>query len=491
MKAYLKYPIFLFLLPLFFFLVGYTEHGSFLHLHKMAIPYLCLYGGIGGCYCLLNIVKRQPNKNALWVLYVATVYLFFGNIKGRFDAVFTTGSYTIFCLTILLLPIATLLLLRKFPKLEKQLFSYANALLLALCITQGILVTLAVSKPDTYQLSTINFKENKCAATPSIHLILWDGYPGFRSLEKYFNFDNNDIKQKLKNKKYVVFDSINSNYFQTYFSINALLNMQYISYLHQVPLNQYYNVLHQLEQINDNQFTQFLIKNKYRIYNNAIFELGNQAVLNNNPKFKSAEQIHFNETLPKRLQKDFLWRFAKGKFKMKFAEEQTVLNQYNQNNATINRFFELKPTHPHFTYSHIIMPHEPYYTDSAGHFLNRAKAAKANNESLFINYIKYTNTLIDKMASHLQKQEPNSIIIIMSDHGYREYLQDSEIPLKFNNFLAIHLPDSNYANLSKMKSTQNLFRILLNQYFDQELPMLEDSCIAINEEKKQIISTKL
>lgn len=462
-----------------------------MHLNKIGIPYLLMYIAILGSYFLLNTIKKQPNKNALWVLYIATIYLFFGNIKGRFDTIFSTGSYTIFCVTILLIPVLTLLLLRKFSTLEKQLFSYANVLLLALCITQSVLVAMAITKPDKYRLSTIHFKEINQKTTPSIHMILWDGYPGFRSLEKYFNYNNNDIKQKLRNKKYLVFDSINSNYFQTYFSINALLNMQYISYLHQVPLNQYYNVLHQLQQINENQLTQFLKRNKYRIYNNAIFELGNQSVLNNNPKFKSAEQIHFNETLPKRLQKDFLWRFAKGKFKIKYAEEQTVLNQYNQNNATINRLFELKPKHPHFSYSHIIMPHEPYYTDSAGNFLDRTKAAKSNNEMLFINYIKFTNTIITKIASHLSEREPNSIIIIMSDHGYREYLKDSELPLKFNNFLAIYLPDSNYTKLSKMKSTQNLFRILLNQYFDQTLPMLDDSCISINEEKKQIISTKL
>jgi hypothetical protein len=377
-----------------------------------------MYITIIGSYFLLNKIKKQPNKNALWVLYITTIYLFFGNIKGRFDAIFSAGSYTIFCVTILLIPVVTLQLLRKFSTLEKQLFSYANVLLLALCITQSVLVAMAITKPDKYRLSTIHFKEINQKTTPSIHMILWDGYPGFRSLEKYFNYDNNDIKQKLRNKKYLVFDSINSNYFQTYFSINALLNMQYISYLHQVPLNQYYNVLHQLQQINENKLTQFLKRNKYRIYNNAIFELGNQSVLNNNPKFKSAEQIHFNETLPKRLQKDFLWRFAKGKFKIKYAEEQTVLNQYNQNNATINRLFELKPKHPHFTYSHIIMPHEPYYTDSAGHFLDRTKAAKSNNEMLFINYIKFTNTIITKIASHLSDREPNSI----NNHNERSWL---------------------------------------------------------------------
>ena len=137
------------------------------------------------------------------------------------------------------------------------------------------------------------------------------------------------------------------------------------------------------------------------------------------------------------------------------------------------------------------MPHEPYYTDSLGNFLDRTLAAKSNNEMLFINYIKYTNTIINKIATHLYAKDPNAIVIIMSDHGYREYTKEADLPLKFNNFLAVHFPDSNYTNISKMKSTTNLFRIILNQFFDQTLPPLADSCITINEEKQQIISTKL
>ena len=248
MKSYFKYPAFLLLHPVFFFLLGYTEHSKFLQLNKIIFPYILVYGCIIGSYLLLNLIKKQTYKNALWILYVASVYLFFGNIKGRFDAVFSTGSYTMLCLTLVLIPVLTLILTRKYPRLEKQLFSYANVLLVALCLTQCILLSMTYFKPDKYQLSQIPLQNPQHENTPSIHLIVWDGYPGFHSLQKYFNFSNDEIKQQLNRLNYFVFDSINSNYFQTYISINALLNMQYISYLHQVPLNQYYHVVDQLKQ---------------------------------------------------------------------------------------------------------------------------------------------------------------------------------------------------------------------------------------------------
>lgn len=340
-------------------------------------------------------------------------------------------------------------------------------------------------------LQKIGWKSVTPIAKPSIHLILWDGYPGFHSLKQYFNFSNEDLKSFLQAHNFLVLDSIQSNYFQTYISVNSLLNMQYISYLHQVRLNEYNTVLHELKGINESAVPQFLKALGYHIENNSIFELDGQEVHHQNPKFKSSEQIHFNEVLHHRIMKDFLWRFTKGANPWKYAYDKIVLHQYYQNNSTIDNLLQYKASPPHFTYSHIIMPHEPYYTDSVGKLLDRTLAAKENNELLFINYLKYTNLKIKEIVSHLQATEPNSIVILMSDHGYREYVKSKELPLKFDNLMAIHLPDSNYGIIKNLKTNVNLFRVLLNQYFNQNLPLLRDSCITIDEEKNYIRSTPL
>lgn len=488
MKTLNRYPVFLYLLPVFFFLLGYTDHGEFLHLKKLILPYLCIYSLVTLFYLVGKKSGLEKNRHALLTFYVALVYLFFGNIKSRFDYIPYIHSYIFFFILLIAFPYVIRFWMKRKPAIEAVIFSYCNVLMLVLCGTQLLLISLKLSKPDRFKLNKTELRAVQLTKTPSIHLILWDGYPGFRSLSEYFKFDNNDLKSYLQSNLYYVADHNHSNYYQTYISVNSLLNMQYISYLHQVPLNEYNTVMHHLQQIDENAVVNFLKSNQYHFYNNSIFEIDGKEVHHHNPKFKSSESIHFNQTFHKRMEKDHLWKFIKGRFKFDFAYRRIVLQQHLQNLSTIENLLKARPQTPHFTYSHIIMPHDPYFTDSIGVLLDRELAGKANNEELYVSYIKYTNLKIKEIVKHLSQTEPNAIVIIMSDHGYREYTAATDQHRKFDNLLAVHFPDTNYSTLNKINSNVNLFRIILNQYFSQQLPSLKDSCISIDEEKKIILS---
>ena len=71
-----------------------------------------------------------------------------------------------------------------------------------------------------------------------------------------------------------------------------------------------------------------------------------------------------------------------------------------------------------------------------------------------------------------------SVIIIMSDHGYRPSI-DWENPSNedyisgFNNLSAYYMPNQ-MDNIPETTSPVNIFRIIFNSYLDTEFEMLED-----------------
>ncbi len=71
------------------------------------------------------------------------------------------------------------------------------------------------------------------------------------------------------------------------------------------------------------------------------------------------------------------------------------------------------------------------------------------------------------------------IIILQADHG-SGLLTDLTSPEntcireRFSPFAAYYLPDLEHDAIPDDISTVNLFRIILNEYFDAQLPLLED-----------------
>ncbi len=129
---------------------------------------------------------------------------------------------------------------------------------------------------------------------------------------------------------------------------------------------------------------------------------------------------------------------------------------------------------PRFVYCHFLMPHSPYLFDKNG---NRADP-NATKEAQYISYLEYTNKrmllAIDKI---LAGSATPSVILLMSDHGYRDDDNPKLSSDRFLNLNSIYLPGKNYSKYYKGISNVNMFRIFLNEHFKQQLPLLADSTV--------------
>jgi hypothetical protein len=137
---------------------------------------------------------------------------------------------------------------------------------------------------------------------------------------------------------------------------------------------------------------------------------------------------------------------------------------------------------PKFVYTHLMIPHDPYYYDSKGNIVSLEKiimAGKAGPQN-YLEYLQYGNKKILELIDYILENSPTPpVIMILSDHGYRNYKVKSDRRYDFMNLNAIYLPDKNYALFNDSITNVNQFRIFFNTLFGQHLPLLKDSTINV------------
>lgn len=487
MKLLREQPLFFFLFPVLFYLLGYTEYGHYIRLSQIGIPFLVFSILVVLIYRISKRVFIYHRKAALFSIFIFGIgYCFFGDIKAALNhsPLPFLSKYPVMLLLLLGTPVVTYLWLRVRDKITDSLVEYANYLTILLCVLQLVFI---YQRKDTFVSSVkpISFSTTAVTTKPDIYLVVFDAYPGQISLHDYFQFDNSRTLQHLRNKGYYVPDTFQSNYNLTIGSMNSEFNMQYVEPKALYPWNHFSLYLKSFRAIRDANLISFLQQQQYHIVNNSIFELGDAKQQFEFPILKKGlDAIHL-KMLHQQLLRHFAWMFDKGKWKIDFMFRKGYLRGHLLNQDILQAtLVPKKGNAPQFMYSHVVMPHDPYYTDSTGKLLDfeHITSYRDTFRTFFIDYLTYTNLRLRNLADSLVSLHPNAIIILQSDHGWRQYPSDQR-HLMYNNFLAIHLPDSAYQQLQPLRSNVNLFRILLNQYFGQQLPLLPDSSFYVDEEK--------
>jgi hypothetical protein len=136
------------------------------------------------------------------------------------------------------------------------------------------------------------------------------------------------------------------------------------------------------------------------------------------------------------------------------------------------------PGHSLFTYAHFLIPHSPFLKDSAGRPVSPNELIPDAHNRLpnltpqrYIGYLQYGNSMLLPLLDTLTHNDPSSIILIMSDHGYRG-AQSEKNYLQFDIQFFIRTPKGDYSIWPRTVDGVNVFRILLNEEFGQQLDYL-------------------
>jgi len=480
-------PLFLVLLPLFFFLHALLENYNPV-LIKTAAWLTLFYSSItialaGSLYFLF----KDWRKAAFLAFMLMAFNLFFGSgydlLKKNFADSFIT-KFSFICIVSFILLVTLVIYLKRSRRTLLRTTRYLNLLFLLLVLFDaGSLLArhFKLKKDHVADLSPGLLPCDSCAR-PDIYFIITDEYAGRTELEDLFSFDNSAFENELRSRGYHIISNSVSNYNATVYSLASLLNMDYIHNLEKPSKVNHRDMLLCKGLINNNTLTSFLLKKGYSIYNNSFFDLAGRKKVFRNLFFSTNRSLLTHQTFVNR----FLFHFG-----ARFASDQKIIDIKKNNlysdikiDSLARKAVVEKDPDPKFVYTHLKMPHHPYFFDSAGNEIpvQQLSDAFSMDRKAYTQYLQYSNKKLLGFIDFIKQNAGRpAIIILMSDHGFRQLAPDVDKKYHFMNLNAVYFPDSSYAGFYNGMSNVNQFRVTLNTLFGQKLPLLKDSTSFLSE----------
>jgi hypothetical protein len=478
-------PYYLPLLTIFFVLHGYQENYLFVTAAdalKLAGWYLLATGIVWGISWL---ILRDEKRAAFAAFILLSLNFFFGAIQdglNRIEALpFLSRFSFLLPAGILFIIVLFVLLKKKYRTIPPKWHRYLNLVLVVLIAIDFVLLASHWMRntgrernyPD--QLSTCD-----ACPKPDIYMIVADGYPGLEQLQATLDFDNRPFIDSLRKRGFQVIDSSHSNYNMTTVSIASLLDMNFIPGIrtsketYKKDLEIAYGIMRK------SQAVDFLERSGYAFYNYSIFDLEGKPSRAEPTFLPSRTSVITGQTFVKRLVTGVGFHLIddlKLHFVSRWVRNTSLRNNRKLLKATLDETSRQRDK-PRFIYAHLMMPHYPYYYDSSGKQRPTRELDDVfiTNLDGFRGYLIHSNRVYLDLLSQIDAATGGkAIIILLSDHGLREYPREVDRKYHFMNLVAVKNPGGPDTAFYAGMSNVNLFRLLFNRQFKLEMPLLKDS----------------
>lgn len=477
-------PIYLVLLPVFFVLHGFIDQFDAVPV-KDAVLFTLVNIGTSLVFSVLCwLWLREWKKAFLFAFLMMTFQLFYGSVYDALEKIFPGGILLRYRFLLPLVLILFLLFgfwLRKTKIKLQGVTAYLNIVLI-LFIVLDLFRLVSVMNQPAANISTVpgeKFLACDTCKKPDIFLIVPDQYTGSLALNTEFGFDNSGFENALRQRGFFVPGKSFSNYNLTPYSIASTLNM---SYLDLEPGRQsHHSVSYSYQVIRNSRALQFFKNNGYQFYNHSIFDIDDQPANQYGAFLPYGIKLISAQTFTQRIWSDFRNDVARGKFGLKKMQEKMLRRYLSFNNEMMDKttaIASMKSDHPKFVYTHLMMPHHPYYFDRNGKPMPARKLAWARNSNAddYVEYLQYCNEKLLKLVDDILAASASPpVIMLLSDHGLRHPDKTKDDPNEFMNLAAVYLPGRQYERFYDSISNVNQFRVLLNSSFGQQLRVLKDS----------------
>lgn len=489
-KLNLKTPFFLFLLPVFFVLHGFMQNYDFVPV-KDAILLTGMYMGFAVLFSLLfRLLFKDFTRANLVALFIMAFHFFFGSVhdflkKAAPGSFAIKYSFIIPGIFVLLLVLVIFLKTRKKPLVKTA--RYLNVLFLVFIIADTAMLGIKIIRNKKEKIKSVPEGISACAncPKPDIYFIIADEYVGNSTLKEQFHFDNTGFTQELADRGFHTIPYSRSNYNYTPFSIASTFKMDYLN-LEAAHKKLQPDLVLCYETIRDNDWLTFLLYHGYRLHNYSIFDFEGQPARTREAFLPAKTKLITSQTFISRFDKEVRYNFVT-RWKSESELRRLTYNSLKNNNNIYNltwKIAEEKLPDPKFIFTHLHLPHYPYYFDKDGKERPFETLLEGNqvNKELYIGYLQYGNRKYLELIDHILKYaEKPPVIILMGDHGFRHFPDSVEKKYTYLNHISIYLPGKNYASFTDSLTNVNFFRTMLNAEFSQHMPMLKDSVIFIKE----------
>lgn len=482
-------PAFFILLPVFFVFHGFTDNYHAVPV-KDALLLLFMYAVASLVFFIIGwLFYRHLFKAAIFSFSIMAFHFFFGTLQDFLKLLFDDSLITrySFLFPFFLLVFAGLIwFLKRTKKTLKRTGSYLNVLLcIFILIDAGWLIQKILFRHSANTATQQIIKCDSCTK-PDIYFLVFDEYSSSIALKETWNYDNSDLDTFLSKKGFKLLPYSRSNYNFTEFSIASTLNMEYLK----IPdpsactVKDYNNCF---ELIKNSQVSSILDLMGYDIVNYSIFDIQKNPSPVKENFLPLKTKLITSQTFISRIERDLFHLLLVGKFEVKWLSKDLIYGTYHNNKKIISAVLDdsaIDTNRPRFVYSHIEMPHPPFYFNKYGKEKTKEQIIKDNmtrDMSAYLDYLPKTNEVIKQIVNKIlgSVKKPVAIVLI-GDHGYRE---KQERNFQFRNLNAVYLSSGNYSGFYDGITNVNEYRVLFNTLFKASLPLKRDSTVFLTDKK--------
>lgn len=426
-----------------------------------------------------RLLVRNWQKASLWTSLAVIIFFSYGHIYQIVEGIQLFGfligrhRYLVVFWGVMFI-LGTWLIFGKIKEL--------NEITLILNLVSLILVLFQIGQIASYQIrKSISYKQAQAAISdtlltpndpenmPDVYLIVLDMYGREDALNAHYNYDNSEFISQLDEIGFYVADCARSNYATTGLSLASQLNMEYLDVL--------------IDDVNL-ESTSYLIRNS--TVRMAFEEIGYTSIAFNTGYVWAnvGESDIYLEKPPvpiRRYIDPFEQMFMEGTLVRPFLDyyislgsgEIKYFDTFNEMKAQRTRMvlehLNLIPqmNGPKFVYAHILIPHPPHVFNIDGS-VNLQANQQSDDKTEFQIQLDYLNPqIIEIVEKIIDNSDPGPIIILEGDHGLFDFQRTS-------NLLAIYFPTSGDEVFYPQISLVNTFRLVFNEYFGTDFPLLDD-----------------
>lgn len=340
--------------------------------------------------------------------------------------------------------------------------------------------------------SEISSMEASSGSLPDIYYIILDGYARSDILAEYYHADNSEFLSTLVEKGFYVAQEGRSNYAQTALSLSSSLNFSYLDDLaDQIgaesttfqPLRTLIARSRVVQTLSNLGYTIVTFSTGY-----PLSELRGADIYMSPAWIPNGFQsILMNSTpIPILLELPFL------KTQYDMHRERTLYSLEHLADAA-------QIESPTFVFAHILAPHPPFVFGENGEPVQPGKrftvagnftladgqeftalSVKGDYVKDYRDQLAFITHKVQTIVEEILANSPEPpIIIVQADHGPGSMLdwrsvEDSNLPERLSILNAYYFPIQNYESLHPSITPVNTFRVILNEYFGTDYPILDD-----------------
>lgn len=419
-------------------------------------------------FVIFVIVSRNPYKSGIVTIMFMLVLENFAALEGILLLIFPNLYYWHTTAIFLFILLHVAFIIYKFlpQDLAKTISSVLCLVFSGLVVVNGLVaIPGEINKINAKKLEEEkqqqaeqigNLRENE-ENLPNIYLLIFDEFAGFHQMEKYYNYDNKILKDFLQNNKFTIsYDSHNESIMTATITTN-LVNLDYV-----VDDN---TSAAESQIIRENGTLFDMLEEKgYAIRKLTTNSFYGEGFKLDNITYSNNAVTATGDNLENILLKNSIL----------YPMIQPIPGQ----ELKIFEFLSKKdniPQEPTFTLAHTHITHTPFYYDEKGSIIPASKWNDWKDKSVYLGTYKFTSKLMIEVLSNLTVNDPNSLIIVMSDHGARAST-DQELYMKvfelndinniFNAFYYNGIDLSEYTGLSSLNTLRKLLNLAIGTNYE-------------------------